>query len=572
MSLPSNTSPTTTGLLQLKAGGELLPDLKIHSIEVTQVLNRIPTALVFILDGTLEQGLFGASNDPRLAMGKEIEIGIETGDGVVPAFKGIVVKRNLRSDFRSGTLLCLELKHAAVKMAQVRRSAVYAAQTDADLMQQLVGRHRIELVVDVPQWPQHEQLVQQQVSDWDMLVLRAEANGTVVAAGLEGIRVLVPETNGNSVGLEFGADILEFEVETDARHRHDVATMQGWDMTNLALDSIEESLENDGSSLEKEPQVTAISGDRKRDELHAWAQSLVQRSRLSALRGRLHVAGRIDVLPGGVVEISGGSTAMNGRHFVSGVHHSVSSQGWETHVEIGLDPSPYAAEFDVNDLPVGGLLARMPGLQIGTVERVDGDPQRQHRVLVRVRAVPDDQAGIWARVASLDAGEGHGAFFRPQVGDEVVLGFLNEDPRDAIILGGLFNGGKHKPAFDTAKPYSQQGIVTKAGLRLQLDETAEGILLETPSGDKLSLIGKQQGAQGILIQDQFGNKIELGQQGIVIQSAGSLTLEAATNVDIKANADLTAEAQINLALKGAATAELSSNGITDVKGSLVKIN
>ena len=36
-----------------------------------------------------------------------------------------------------------------------------------------------------------------------------------------------------------------------------------------------------------------------------------------------------------------------------------------------------------------------------------------------------------------DAGENRGSFWRPEIGDEVVLGFLNSDPRDAIILGML---------------------------------------------------------------------------------------------------------------------------------------
>lgn len=571
MSSPTTTMPSAR-LLQLYAGEEELPELVVHSVEITQSLNRIPTALVFVIDAALEQGLFAASNDPRLGLGKEVTIHIGIGAEAHAVFKGMVVRQSLRSDFQSGTLLCLELKHEAVKMAQVRRSAVYPSLTDGEVMQQLAGRHGIAIDVDVPRWPQQEQLVQRQVSDWDLLVLRAEANGTVVAAGLDGLRVFVPGLEDEATGLAYGTDILEFEVEADARHRHDAANFCGWDMVNLAMEAVEVQEDNEGSSLEAQPQAITVSGDRNRDELQAWANALVQRSKLSRLCGKLLVQGRADILPGSVVEISGGSAAMNGLHLVSAVHHSIGAQGWETHLEIGLDPSPYAAEYEVNDLAVGGLLARMPGLQIGTVERVDGDGQGQHRVLVRVRALPEDQAGIWARVASLDAGEGHGAFFRPQPGDEVVLGFLNEDPRDAIILGGLFNGGKHKPAFDTAKPYTQQGIVTKAGLRLQLDETAEGILLQTPSGDRLSLTGKQQGAQGILIQDQFGNRIELGQQGIVIKSAGSLTLEAATNTEIKAQANLTAEAQAKLALKGTATAELSSSGLLDIKGSLVKIN
>ena len=263
---------------------------------------------------------------------------------------------------------------------------------------------------------------------------------------------------------------------------------------------------------------------------------------------------------------------MNGGHFVSAVRHEFAADGWTTDLEIGMDAQRYAAEYDVNDLPVGGLLTKMPGLQIATVEQVLDDPLGQHRILAKLKSLPEDQEGVWARVASLDAGKQHGLFFRPQVGDEVVLGFLNEDPRDAIVLGGLFNAEAHKPGFDTQGSYAQQGIVTAAGLRLQLDETEEGILLQTPAGDRISLIGKKQGSSGIVVQDQFGNQISMGQKGIVIKSVGSLQLEAATNIELKANAEISASAKTQLTLKGNASAELSSSGLLQIKGAMININ
>ena len=48
-----------------------------------------------------------------------------------------------------------------------------------------------------------------------------------------------------------------------------------------------------------------------------------------------------------------------------------------------------------------------------------------------------DEQGVWARVATLDAGNDRGTFFRPEVDDEVVLGFFHDDPA-AWGLGGAF--------------------------------------------------------------------------------------------------------------------------------------
>jgi len=43
--------------------------------------------------------------------------------------------------------------------------------------------------------------------------------------------------------------------------------------------------------------------------------------------------------------------------------------------------------------------------------------------------------GIWARISTLDAGKQRGTFFRPEIGDEVIVGFLNDDPRYPVVLG-----------------------------------------------------------------------------------------------------------------------------------------
>ena len=83
-------------------------------------------------------------------------------------------------------------------------------------------------------------------------------------------------------------------------------------------------------------------------------------------------------------------------------------------------------------------------MQIGIVVSNE-DPDGEHRVRVRMPLVSADEDGTWARVAVLDAGDERGFFFRPEVGDEVVLGFLSDDPRQAVILGMLHSSAKAAP-------------------------------------------------------------------------------------------------------------------------------
>ncbi len=74
------------------------------------------------------------------------------------------------------------------------------------------------------------------------------------------------------------------------------------------------------------------------------------------------------------------------------------------------------------------------GLINGTVKKMYDDPLGQFRVLVDVPMFNNYGEGIWARLANFYSTSGAGAFFMPEVGDEVVVGFLNEDPCSPVIL------------------------------------------------------------------------------------------------------------------------------------------
>ena len=81
------------------------------------------------------------------------------------------------------------------------------------------------------------------------------------------------------------------------------------------------------------------------------------------------------------------------------------------------------------------MLPAANGLQIGVVTALEDDPQGDDRIKCRLPMVGAGEEGLWARLATLDAGDGRGTYFRPEIGDEVVVGFLDDDPRNPVILG-----------------------------------------------------------------------------------------------------------------------------------------
>ena len=94
----------------------------------------------------------------------------------------------------------------------------------------------------------------------------------------------------------------------------------------------------------------------------------------------------------------------------------------------------------------------MHGLQIGVV--ADFVEDKTGELLIKVLLPSVDMqttSAVWAQLASPDAGPARGFYFRPEPKDEVVVGFLNSDPRCPVIVGSLFTSKNAAPtAMGTA--------------------------------------------------------------------------------------------------------------------------
>ncbi len=160
------------------------------------------------------------------------------------------------------------------------------------------------------------------------------------------------------------------------------------------------------------------------------------------------------------------------------------------------------------------------------------DPDKQHRIKVRLPVLGDGAEGLWARLATPEAGKGRGISFRPEPGDEVVLGFFNDDPRQPVVLGALF-GSKNTPpdaVHDATDKNTLRGLVTRSGLTLALDDDKKQLSLQMPSGAKLLM---DDDGEAIVLSDKHGNKITLDKNGIALKSAKDLLLDASGNVTVK---------------------------------------
>jgi uncharacterized protein involved in type VI secretion and phage assembly len=182
-------------------------------------------------------------------------------------------------------------------------------------------------------------------------------------------------------------------------------------------------------------------------------------------------------------------------------------------------------------MEAGGLLPPISGLHVGTIaESSDEDPEGESRIKISVSSVlTEPPKPLWARVASADAGDKRGFCFRPEPGDEVLVGFLAGDPRHPVVLGRLW-GSKNKlpEGFHDAK---QKAIIGKKDTRLTFSEADKpSITISTPGGRTVIL---DDDGQSITLTDKDKNKVKLDASGITIDSAKNLVIQAKGAIKIK---------------------------------------
>jgi uncharacterized protein involved in type VI secretion and phage assembly len=286
---------------------------------------------------------------------------------------------------------------------------------------------------------------------------------------------------------------------------------------------------------------------------------------------------------GSLIELNGVGSRFNGDVFVSSVTHRIISGNWISEVDFGMSPDWFSEQRNLVAPPASGFLPGIEGLQIGVVLKLDEDPEGQSRVQVSVPILQAETEGVWARLSNFAASNSFGAFFIPEIGDEVILGYLNNDPSNPIVLGSLYSSKQVPPYELTAKNYTK-AIVTKEKLSIEFDDEKKTITITTPGENKVVLSDDK---KSILLQDQNGNKVELNETGIVLDSPkdiaisaeGKVTIDATGNIEITSKADVNVQGMnVNLSAdtgftaKGSATAELSASGDTTIKGAMVMIN
>lgn len=559
-------------------GTEIERSEQLLAAYVTKAVNKIAAARLVYLDGSASSSDFPLSNAETFIPGKEIEVLAGTSDDPVSIFKGIVVRQTIKVRNHTAPQLVVECRHKAVKLTVGRKNAYFYNQLDSDIISTLLSNAGLEADVESSS-VSYAQQVQYCCTDWDFLVTRVQANGQLVLTNSDSVEVKKPDFSGSPVcTLQFGATILDLDAEIDARWQYSAVKSLSWDAAQQSVfekDAVDPEVSKPGNLMSSDL-ATIIGLDSfqlehvavSEEEAQAWSDAEWLWSQMSRVSGRVKCEGIATVNPGDMVTLAGVGDRYNGDVFVTGVRQDFDTvQGWKTHVQFGSMDEKLAEHDEVSLPKASALLPGVNGLQIGVVVSNE-DTDGEYRVRVRMPLVNAEEEGTWARVATLDAGDERGFFFRPEIDDEVVVGFLNDDPRQAVILGMLHSSAKAAP-LEGSDDNNEKVFQSRSKMKVYFNDDKKVMLFETPGGNKISLSEED---KAIKITDQNGNKIEMTSAGITIESAKSLILKSGSDLKIESSTSFNVKGGTELKLEGSSGAELSSSATTKMKGSLVQIN
>jgi phage baseplate assembly protein V len=197
---------------------------------------------------------------------------------------------------------------------------------------------------------------------------------------------------------------------------------------------------------------------------------------------------------------------------------------------------------------------RVYGVVVGVVTN-NQDPDNMHRVKVRFPWLSNDVESNWARVAAPMSGKDRGAYFLPEVDDEVLVAFEHGQVDHPFVVGCLWNGKDGAPESNADGENNHRTIRSRSGHVLRFNDK---------SGNETIEIIDKTGSNKIVI-DSANNSITIeAKSDITIKSAtGKLTMEA-NGIEMKSQMGVSVEAAMNMDLK--------ANAIVTVKGAMIRLN
>lgn len=571
-------------------GNQLDGSFELLSARIHLELNRIGKATLCFNAGDMDAQTFNESDADYFKPGNAIRMDAGDLNDQKTLFEGIIMQTGIRVGKNKRSMLVVECRDNAWPATQGRHNRIFEKKKDSEMISEVLSSYG-SISVDTTDY-QHPEMVQYYCTDWDFALSRADACGMFILTKGASIKVFKPEVEASPVlTVTYGNDLISFDCSLSAGDQfsgYDAVSWSPAEQKQIKTSASVPSLNSQGDLTtgdfsSSSNMLLQTDAPIESSALKTWADSLALKAGLARYRGKVSFYGAAEVLPGCIVELKGLGKRFNGNAFVGAVTHMIAKNEWMTEAGIGIDPANITDESDVVCPAAAGFQPGLEGLHTAVVKKLDGDPNGECRIQVELPWLEGENKLLWARLSTLYGTNGASSFCLPEVGDELLVGFVNNDPAYPVILGSIY-GAKHKPPYEYTAENNMKAFVTRGKLKVEFDEEKKIITFSTPGNNKVEL---NDDAQSITLSDANGNEVKMDKDGISLSSAKDIKLSAQGNIAMEATMKLsciakqdvsmeglnvTLQANMGAAVKGNSTAELSASGQTTVKGTLVMIN
>lgn len=198
-----------------------------------------------------------------------------------------------------------------------------------------------------------------------------------------------------------------------------------------------------------------------------------------------------------------------------------------------------------------------------------------------------EEKSPWIRVASPYTGKDKGFYIIPEVDDQVLVAFENNNPDKPYVLTGMYNGEAKPEWFDAKNRY--KGFKSKGGNKWKFDDNAKNISIHAPSsilmtaGSTISIrSGKKNDDSSIVMKE--GKEITVKTNGkadsIITVDAGDGTVHIiAKKIVIEAAESIELNSQKEIKANGMAAIDVTSqvigvnaSGALNMAGNPINLN
>lgn len=231
------------------------------------------------------------------------------------------------------------------------------------------------------------------------------------------------------------------------------------------------------------------------------------------------------------------------------------------------------------------------GVVIGIVTDNE-DPKDLGRVKLQFPWRDADDESYWARLATPMAGGEYGAYFLPEVDDEVLVAFENGDIHKPYIVGGLWNG-KQKPPQKNEGDNKTREIRSRSEHRLTFEDNedkSEGsITIQTSEGHEI-IVDDSDGKETIMIRDkddtnsitldtssdtievQAGKNLELSAKNVKINGDKNVEITGGSGVSVSSKNTVEVAGKSQVDVKSSGMMNINATGPLTVKGAIIRLN